>query len=113
HFAGGEMFWREGNDLIYVLYSNGSWVAYSNFWQEGDPEFSCPNIAPSQSPPTPWRGFGKIWCAYDNVRSGLGSATDTERGFNGTLQDFESGLVLRLDTGATYILYSDGDWTKL
>jgi len=113
HFEGGEMFWREGNDLIYVLYSSRSWVAYSDLWQEGDPEFSCPGIAPSQSPPTPWRGFGKIWCTYDNVRSGLGSATDTERGFNGTVQDFEHGLILRRDTGATYILYSDGVWTKL
>ncbi len=112
HFERGQMFWREDNDRIVVLYNTGSWALYRDIWVEGDPEYSCPDIAPTQSPPTPRRGFGKIWCTYGAVRQGLGWATDYERGFHGTVQDFSQGTILRTDTGETYILFSDGAWLR-
>ncbi len=110
HFERGQMFWREDNDRIAVLYNNGAWALYRDIWNEGDPEYSCPDIAPSQCPPTPRRGFGKIWCTYSAVRNGLGWATDYERGFNGLVQDFTQGTILQTDTGEVYILMGNNTW---
>jgi serine/threonine protein kinase len=113
HFERGQMFWREDNDRIAVIYNNGSWALYRDIWNEGDPEYSCPDAnTPAQSPPTPRRGFGKIWCTYPAVRQGLGWATDYERGFHGTVQDFDRGTILRTDAGETYILFGDGAWIR-
>jgi len=84
------MFWREDNDRIAVLYNNGSWAWHRDIWNEGDPEYSCPDTnTPAQSPPTPRQGFGKIWCTYPTVRRGLGWATDYKRGFHGAVQGFD------------------------
>ena len=112
NFERGQMFWREDNDRIAILYGNGSWALYRDIWNEGDPEYSCPEIAPSQCPPTPRRGFGKIWCTYDAVRQGLGWATDYERGFHGTVQDFDRGTILRTDSNETYVMFSDDSWIR-
>ncbi|MGB9776251.1 MAG: hypothetical protein ACPL7C_06825, partial [Anaerolineae bacterium] len=112
HFEGGQMVWREDTDRILVLYDTGSWALYRDIWNEGDPEYSCPDIAPSQSPPTPRRGFGKVWCTYAAVRQGLGWATDYERGFHGTVQDFDRGTILRTDTGETSIMFAEGTWIR-
>jgi hypothetical protein len=42
----------------------------------------------------------------------LGWATDYERGFDGTVQDFERGAILRTDGGENYVLYGDGNWAQ-
>lgn len=112
-FEAGQMFWREDTDRVLVLYASGRWASYADIWSEGDPQFSCPESAPSLSPPTPARGFGKIWCTYTEVRQQLGNATTAERGFYGGLvQDFDRGTFLRTDSGDTYILFGDGTWTR-
>jgi len=112
HFERGWMFWREDTDRISALYNHGGWGSYQNIWHDGDPPFSCPGSAPEESPPTPIRGFGKIWCTYETVRSELGWATDNERGYYATTQDFEHGLIMRTDGGTTYVLYGDGWWER-
>lgn len=104
-FERGYMLWREDNDQIYVLFDSGYWARYDDVWVEGDPEYTC---GTPQSPPTPKRGFGKIWCTYQNVRDGLGDAVTTEQGYNGVVQAFSDGLIMR--AGRTYVLYSDGTW---
>jgi serine/threonine protein kinase len=106
-FQGGRMFWREDDDRIYVLYNGNSWASYADIWQEGDPEFTC---GTQESPPTPQRGFGKIWCTYDVVRSGLGNATEGEWSDNGTVQDFNDGTILQTGNGRFYVFYSNGTW---
>lgn len=111
-FERGQMFWREDNDRIAVLYYTGSWTLYRDIWVEGEPEYSCTDIAPTQCPPTPKRGFGKIWCTYATVRQGLGWAVECERGFHGTVQDFDRGTILRTDTQETYLMFSDGSWIR-
>lgn len=108
-FEGGWMFWREDNDRIYAVYRDGTWQGFSNTWREGDPTYTC---GTATTPPTPLRGFGKVWCTYTYVRGGLGSATDLERGFEGTVQDFERGSILRMDTGTTYLFFGDGKWSR-
>lgn len=106
-FEGGRMFWRSDNDLIYVVYSGGTWRRYANTWQEGDPEFSC---GTPESPPTPKRGFGKVWCSYSQVSHGLGNATTGEWGEHNDVQDFAGGWMLRAEAGTTYTFFNDGTW---
>ncbi len=107
-FDGGVMFWREDTDKVHVLYNAGGWERHSDNWQEGDAEFSC---GTQTSPPTPLRGFGKVWCSLDAVRNGLGNARDAEWGAAGAAQDFENGMIVLAPNGRTYVLYEDnGTW---
>jgi len=106
-FQKGLMFWRQDNDRIYALYSGNGWGTYANAWRDGDPEYTCGTPA---SPPTPKRGFGKTWCSVSSVRSNLGNATTAERGYYGTVQDFQRGLIIRTDTGKNYVMYSGDGW---
>ena len=101
------MTWRQDNDRIYVHYDDGSWTSYANAWSEGDPDFTC---GTPQNPPTPIRGFGKIWCTYDAVRSGLGNATGPEVGQTAQMQTFENGFILRSQAGNTYVFLDSGQW---
>lgn len=106
-FQRGRMFWRETNDKMYVIYSSGSWSTYNDTWVEGNAEFSC---GVPESPPTPRRGFGKIWCTYSQVQSGLGNATNYEWSLTATIQEFSGGLIWRTDAGLTFVLLNDGTW---
>jgi hypothetical protein len=111
-FEGGRMYWRKDRDSIYVVYGSGGWAAFPNAWQDGDPVYSCPATAPETSPPTPLRGFGRVWCSFSEVRTGLGWATDAERGYDATAQDFDSGSIFRNDFGVVVVLYADGTWEQ-
>lgn len=106
-FSGGKMLWREDTDLIYTVYYNGTWGSYDDIWHEGDPEYSCEG---PPSPPTPIRGFGKIWCSYSGVRGGLGNATDHEWGASGVVQLFEEGFMLQSPGGGIYSFSYNGSW---
>jgi hypothetical protein len=109
-FENGYMFWREDTDRIYAIYEDHTWQDFADIWYEGDPEFSCPEIAPSTSPPTPKRGFGKIWCVKPGVRDKLGWALEEEKGANRWVQDFERGVMIISDYIGIAILYDDGIW---
>lgn len=106
-FENGRMLWRSDNDIIYTIYNNGTWAAYDDIWVEGDPAYAC---GTEQTPPTPQRGFGKIWCTNANVRTGLGYATAGEAGINGTIQQFENGFIIRPDGGSVRALNYNGTW---
>ena len=101
----GRMCWRQDNDKIYVLYNTRTWARYNDIWQEGQPEFTCGG---PDSPPTPKRGFGKIWCENPAVKNGLGNATTGEWGDNGLVQDFAGGTIMQV-SGRTYALYTDSN----
>lgn len=106
NFQHGRMFWRSDNRVIYVLYNTGLWASYTDGWREGNAEFSCGNAS---SPPTPKRGFGKVWCENNNLRQGLGDAVDAEYATSGFFQGYGGGLILQ--TGSrTFIFYNDGTW---
>ena len=111
-FQGGWMYWRKDAATMYAIYRGGIWESHADRWREGDPEFSCPDAdTPSESPPTPKRGFGRVWCSVPSVRQGLGAATEGERGLQVTVQSFERGLIMLTDRG-TWILYADGTWER-
>lgn len=106
NFQRGRMFWRGDNRSIYALYNNGQWSSHNDTWREGQPTFTC---GVNSSPPTPVRGFGKVWCENSRVREGLGDATNQEYPITATLQGFASGLVMRAE-GRTYVLFYSGEW---
>ena len=99
-------------DKIYAVYETRRWAAYNDLWHDGDPEYSCPDGGtPNKSPPTPRRGFGKIWCTQPSVRQNLGWATEEEHGSDIVVQRFQSGLILRTDRW-TWVFYGDGSWER-
>ena len=105
-FQHGYMLWRQDSDQIYAIYSNGTWRHYNDLWHEGEPEYSC---GTAQTPPTPKRGFGKIWCTYGAVQQGLGSATSGEGGEDSFLQSFSNGTIWQNSFGR-FVLFNDGSW---
>ena len=82
-FEGGWMFWRSDTRVIYVIPAKMPYATYQDTWTDTQPEYTCPNSYPRQTPPTPKRGFGKVWCDPANavVRKLLGNATGDERAF--------------------------------
>lgn len=103
-FEGGRMFWRGDEATIYALPDGRPFAAFADTWEESQPLYSCPDLSPSQTPPTPQRGFGKVWCLEAGVRQGLGNATGQERAFRATAQPFDSGLIFQTDAGVWYVL---------
>jgi len=111
-FNGGFMVWREDRkDIAYVFYNDGTYGEFIPTWQDGMPEYSCPDPnTPSTTPPTPRRGFGSVWCNYPVVRQRLGWAHTDEIGDWRDLQDFQRGWMLQraARTGEPrYVAYSD------
>lgn len=105
-FEGGWMFWRSDAAAIYVLPSGQPYARFDDRWDESQPAYSCPDVFPPQTPPTPKRGFGLIWCNEALVRKLLGNVASQERLFDATLQEFDTGLIFKTDQGVTYVLES-------
>jgi photosystem II stability/assembly factor-like uncharacterized protein len=107
-FEGGWMFWRSDMRLIYVLPSKHPYARFEDTWDDSQPPYSCPDSFPAETPPTPKRGFGKVWCDPSQPLVGklLGNAITEERPFDATLQKFDTGLIFQTDQGMTYILES-------
>jgi hypothetical protein len=113
-FDGGFMIWRSDKDqIVYVFYKDGTYGEFTPTWQDGMPEYGCPDSSiPSTSPPTPRRGFGSVWCNYSVVRQRLGWARTDEIGDYRNLQDFQRGWMLQRAPRAgepRYVAYSDTD----
>lgn len=111
-FEGGQMLWRQDNAVIYVLTNDGRWAQYDDLWREGDAEFTC---GEPSNPPTPVRGFGRVWCDHATVREGLGAATAAEIGdAGGRAQDFANGMLLAAPDGSTFVLVGEtATWRRV
>jgi serine/threonine protein kinase len=109
-FERGLMIWKIDTRTIYVIPAGGYWRSFRDLYQNGDPDYSCLNLAPSQTPPTPKHGFGRVWCDSEWARTSLGNALVDERGFTDVVQGFEQGFIFRNDQGIVYVLYSNGRW---
>ena len=108
-FERGAMIWRKDVLQHYVIAADGGWLRFADVWIEGLPDFSCPDIAPSASPPTPLRGFGQVWCQNPDVRQRVGNALEPERAEQMVTQAFEHGFMIRTGRGI-YALFDDGGW---
>jgi hypothetical protein len=74
------MVWRGDTRKIYVLFSDGTWQALDDTWQDGD------NVGTDPAPQgliKPERGFGKVWFQIAGV-SVLGWATAAESSYKAT-----------------------------
>lgn len=111
-FTGGLMFWRQDVKGIYVLCTNGSWQFANDTWTTGEAETDPAIVAP-WGYYQPKRGMGKVWRTYANVRDILGWATAEERGFWGSVQAYERGLMLWSPTRGIYIFYNSGRWERV
>lgn len=111
-FEGGQMLWRQDNAVIYVLTNDGRWTQYDDLWREGEAEFTC---GQPSNPPTPVRGFGRVWCDQPVVRQGLGAATAAEIGdAGGRAQDFVNGMLLAAPDGSTFVLVGESaTWRRV
>jgi hypothetical protein len=114
-FEHGYMIYRADQpDKGYALFEDGEWQAYSADWQDGMPEYSCPDDStPSTTPPTPRRGFGFVWCHSAVVRQRLGWATMDELGNWRNFQAFQGGWAIELEQVADppkMVLLDDGSW---
>jgi hypothetical protein len=130
-FQGGHMFWFNGPPKeVWVVYGagtgawqgSGQWQQFSDTWQDGDPDFSCPQQYPY--PQQPKGGFGKVWCEHPDVRQrlglGTGAARDLERESPGNnifrLQRFAQGFIFRDSDGwahgMAYVFFADGSFVR-
>ena len=107
-FERGDMFWREADRTVFVLFDDGQWLSFADYWQEGMAEYACQAAAPAGWL-LPKRGFGLVWCNEKGIKEGLGWATAEESGFTAEWQAFEGGELLALaKQGTRYVLFADG-----
>jgi photosystem II stability/assembly factor-like uncharacterized protein len=125
-FETGLMFWRSMGStdqtsdaeisaagIIYVLPESAPYSQHADTWNETLPAYSCPELGPSQTPPTPQRGFGKVWCEVEAVRRQLGDATSEEEMIDVTMQEFEAGMIFQTTAGDLYVLPDSGAWEQV
>ena len=110
-FQGGYMFWRQDETYIYVVYNNGTWQGYDDTWTSAEPEWDT-MIFPPSGYYQPKRGFGKVWRDNQNVRNNLQWATTEERGFFGSIQNYDGGMMLWSNVRGIFVLYNDGTWAR-
>lgn len=111
-FEGGQMLWRGDNAAIYVVTNDGRWQRYDDLWREGDPEYTC---GEASSPPTPVRGFGRVWCDNPDVREALGAVTAYELGDSaGSAQEFVNGTLLAAPDGSLFVFVGEtATWRRV
>lgn len=117
-FQHGAMLWRQDNGVIYALYDDGKWDSFADTFVGGsDPEYAC---GAASSPPSPRRGFSKVWCNHETVRAKLGPAIEQEVGYcvpgGGPceeFQDFAGGFMYySRRANSTTILFNYGGWMR-
>jgi hypothetical protein len=113
-FERGYMLWRQDLGHIYVLHSDdATWQEFEDTWEEGQPVYACPELAPSETPPTPCRGFGRVWCLQSGVKDRIGKGEERESGYTGVIQAFQYGLMVTSSENGVYILLDNGSWEGL
>ena len=88
-FERGHMVWRSDTREIYILYDDGSYKAYEDTWQEGDPV-----DIPGTPPPgllAPVRGFGNLYANQPHLQEKLGWATAEEVGYMMAVETIPGG----------------------
>jgi hypothetical protein len=110
-FQGGYMFWRGDSYYIFTLYNNGTFQGFNDTWTTAEPEWDSSIVAPPGYY-QPKRGFGKVWRNNSWVRATMGWGTTEERGFTGSVQQFERGMMFWSNVRGIYVLYNDGSWER-
>ena len=114
------MIWRSDNREIYVIdgedttASQGAFMAYTDTWDEGQPEIypKCAQMTPPTGYQLPIRGFGKVWCV-NGLWDPIGWPNQRELGNTLLVQPTATGLLLQVpSSGVTYLVVLDyrGMW---
>lgn len=109
------MLWYSTDRQIYVLSPDGRWQVFVDSWTEEDEEIQCnPLGLAGTSPPIPRRGFGKLWCNNEAIRSAMGTIDREERLCQHSVtQKFQNGQMLGCFEDATiryFQILADGTW---
>lgn len=111
----GNVFDQRGGEFIFALANDGrAWRIKDTFVETSknpDDWYTCerkPGLRPERSG-IPWRGFGKAWCHYPDVRAALGFAKIYEDS-DGTaaFQSYERGRALQLADWKGYPGWKNG-----
>lgn len=102
-------FDNKGGAWIYALANDGrAWRMTDTYIEtSNDPRawYSC-DVKSNKGPEVtgvPWRGFGKAWCAYLEVKAALGkSRTAEEGGMAASFQSYENGRAFQLSDWRGY-----------
>lgn len=97
-FQRGAMLWRNDVNQVVVFYNTGRWTQLADQWAGQDTPYRG---SPPPGLRQPVRGFGWIWGRSDEVFSGLGWATDEEKGVCLLIQQFQRGFVMTNSTVST------------
>jgi hypothetical protein len=66
---------------------------------------------------SPIRGFGAVWCRYEDIRHDIGYGTQPEYGVSeDRIQRFTQGYILKANSGAIYVMYggeTNGSYDRL
>jgi hypothetical protein len=97
------VFDNKGGGLIYALANDGrAWRMTDTFIETSADHrtwYAC-NVKSNDGPEAtgiPWRGFGKVWCAYPDVRAALGKARSAEEGgTSAAFQSYEHGRAFQV-----------------
>ncbi|HEC33293.1 MAG TPA: hypothetical protein ENI37_01080 [Chloroflexi bacterium] len=97
------MIWRSDNKEIYVIdgqdtdASSGMLLAYTDTWEEGQPEVhpDCAGMTPPAGYELPIRGFGKVWCVNELVDE-VGWPSEHEAAVTLLIQPMQTGLLLKV-----------------
>jgi hypothetical protein len=97
------MIWRADNRDIYVIdgvdtnASGGLLMAYTDTWEEGQPEIhpDCAGMTPPAGYQLPVRGFGKVWC-YNDLEDEVGWPSQSEVQVDVLVQPMQTGLLLKV-----------------
>src|SRR5262249_40869931 len=102
-FEHGLMIWRSDNELVYVLFDNGTFLKQNDTWSGEALQRETPPAGLQQ----PQMGFGKIWLENDTVRGGLGWATAGEVSYTTTFET-DAGASPHPSDNTLYLRLADG-----
>jgi hypothetical protein len=108
----GSMFWRGPKTTIYAGQADNSYSIYTDDWNSSLPERTCDHPAPSGLM-QPKRGFGLVWCKYDDLRAALGFAIAEEYPAQSVVQEFVKGIVAVQAGGDAFVFFNDNTWMDL
>jgi hypothetical protein len=112
-FQQGHMIWSDDTETIYVLSNDGSWRGYDDTFEEGEPE-DDPGLTPPPNLLQPIRGFGLIWREeLGGADAEIGWATSPEAGVNGSVQQWDNGLLITFDLQNRFLLLDNGRWERV
>ncbi len=115
-FERGVMLWVQGEDRIYVLYDDGgtvAWDAFTDEWDEGEPERSC-DVGRRRRGPTSPSAASAGSGARGAVRQRLGWATGPEQGYGTAVQRSARDLYIRAADNGTWRLGPEGrEWAYI